>query len=381
LVPSTQKSLKLSGGFFAKLGHMSTSMIAHSRPFLGKAEERAVLRALRIRCLSEGPDVVALTREVCQFTGVPYGIATSSGTAALHLALLVLGVQPGDEVVIPSYVCSALACAIGYVAARPVVADIGEGTYNLTAETARKVLSRKTKAIIVPHMFGEAADLDALSRLGIPMIEDCAHSLGSHHKGRPVGAFGTLSVCSFYATKIISAGGGGFLSSREPDLIHQAEDLSYYGKKTGFQQRFNYRISNLQAAIARCQLRRLTWFIRRRKSIARQYSSAFRDLPLRLPLASSETSEHIYYRYIVQVKGPADDFRRRMAGKGVRCGYGVLEPLHRAFGLDPRHFPNSERAANHAVSIPIYPGLRGQEVKKVISSVKEIVSREDRCYG
>jgi dTDP-4-amino-4,6-dideoxygalactose transaminase len=356
-------------------------MIAHSRPFCGKAEERAVLRVVRQGFLSEGPDIAALTREVCQFIGVPSGTATSSGTAALHLALLVLGLQPGDEVIIPSYVCSALACAIGCIAARPVLADIGEDTYNMTAETVRKVLSPKTKAIIVPHMFGEAADLDALSRLGIPMIEDCAHALGSHYKGEPVGASGTLSICSFYATKIVGAGGGGFLSSREPDLIRKAEDLSYYGKKTGFQQRFNYRISNLQAAIVRCQLRRLAWFIRRRKLIARQYSSAFRDLPLRLPPASSETTEHIYYRYIVQVKRSADDFRRRMAQKGVHCGYGVLEPLHRAFALDPRHFPNSERAAKHAVSIPIYPRLRAQEVNKVISTVQEIVSREDRCHG
>jgi dTDP-4-amino-4,6-dideoxygalactose transaminase len=337
---------------------------------MGKAEERAVLRVVRQGFLSEGRDVAALTREICQFIGVPSGTATSSGTAALHLALLVLGLQPGDEVIIPSYVCSALACAVGSVAARPVLADIGEDSYNLTAETVHKALSRKTKAIIVPHMFGLAADLDTFSRFGIPIIEDCAHALGSHYKAKPVGANGTLSICSFYATKIIGAAGGGFLSSREPDLIRKAEDLSYYGKKTGFQQRFNYRISNLQAAIVRCQLRRLASFIRRRKFIARQYSSAFRDLPLQLPAASSETTEHIYYRYMVRVKGCADEFRRRMRALGVHCGYGVLEPLHRAFNLDARLFPNSERAAEHAVSIPIYPALKDPEIEHVIASVR-----------
>ena len=344
--------------------------IPHSSPYLGRQEEKAAIRALRHRWLSEGPDNATLVRRMCGLLRVPAGIGTSSGTAALHLALLALNTGAGDEVVLPSYVCPSLLYAIRYCNATPVLVDCGDINYNITADSVRPALTRKTKALMVPHMFGLTADLSSLAELGIPIIEDCAHTIGAFYKGQPVGSIGKLSIFSFYATKMIGAAGGGFLASSDPGLIEKAKDLSSINGKRGSRLRFNYQLSNMQAAIASCQLKRLGGFVRRRKRIAAYYNRALRELQLSVPEYRSEFMDHVYYRYIIEIPTDADEFRRAMFKNGVHCGYGVLEPLHRSMGLTSKQFPNSDRAADHAVSIPIYPALEDEDVKKITSAIK-----------
>lgn len=348
-------------------------IIKHSRPFIGVEEEDALLKVVRSGCLSEGAEIGLLEEKICSTVSARAGIAVSSGTTSLHLALLVLGIKEGDEVVLPSYVCQSLLHAVRYVGANPVLADVG-GCYNLTPETVHRILTGRTKAIIVPHMFGLTADLDGLSALGIPIIEDCAHALGVQYKGRPVGGIGILAVSSFYATKLIGAAGGGFLCSQNQGLIDKARDISTCNGKKGADLRYNYGLSNLQAAMALCQLDRLEFLIRRRKAIADRYDTAFSGLNVRIPIISDSSMDHAYYRYMLMVEDSGSDFRRRMLDRGVKCGAGVLEPLHRSLGLSPRSFPVSEHATEHGVSIPVYPALEDEEVDHVISAVKSILS-------
>jgi dTDP-4-amino-4,6-dideoxygalactose transaminase len=226
-------------------------------------------------------------------------------------------------------------------------------------------------------MFGLPADLDGFFSFGIPIIEDCAHAVGARYKGRAVGGIGMLSICSFYATKMIGAAGGGFIAAQGAGLIDRARELSWYNGKKGAELRFNYRLSNLQAALARCQLARLDSYVHRRKAIARQYNAALRHLDLQLPGVADELMDHVFYRYMVQVKGAGDEFRRRMLKEGVRCGYGVLEPLHSSLGLPARDFPNSHQAAEHAVSLPIYPALGEDDIRHVATVVQNLVSGDE----
>jgi perosamine synthetase len=184
-------------------------MIPHSKVFFDEADLAVVAKVLRSGHLAQGRHVLSLEQKAASFIEVRHAVAVSSGTAALHLSLRALGVDEGSEVILPSYVCTAPLNAVKYVRATPVLVDIDPATYNITAETIIKARSNRTRAIIVPHMFGLPADIDPIISLGIPVIEDCAHSIGARYRGRLTGSIGLLSVFSFYATKMLGAGEGG----------------------------------------------------------------------------------------------------------------------------------------------------------------------------
>ena len=174
--------------------------IPHSRPTLGPAEMKAVSDVIASGYVAEGAIVQEFEQKFADYLNVKHAVATNSGTSALHLALLALEVGPGDEVIIPSYVCCALLNAVNYTGATPVLADIGPDTYNLEAADVKKRLTNKTKAIIVPHLFGKSADLDPLLKLDVPIIEDCARRWGAEYAQRPVGTFGLVSIYGLYTS-------------------------------------------------------------------------------------------------------------------------------------------------------------------------------------
>ncbi|MFA4932791.1 MAG: DegT/DnrJ/EryC1/StrS aminotransferase family protein, partial [Caldisericia bacterium] len=191
-------------------------MIPHSKPTLDQRDYNAVLRVLQSGQISQGEYVKRFEANLSEFVGVKGGVATNSGTSALHLALLALEVGKGDEIILPSYVCTALLNAINYVGATPVLVDIEPDSFNLDAKRVKESLTEKTKAIIVPHLFGLPADMEELQSFGIPLIEDCAQALGATYKGKQAGSFGALSIFSFYATKVIASGEGGMVLSDSP---------------------------------------------------------------------------------------------------------------------------------------------------------------------
>jgi dTDP-4-amino-4,6-dideoxygalactose transaminase len=203
-------------------------VIPHSRPSVDEVEMRALQNVLSSGQLAQGPQVQAFEKELGSFHGFPPGVATSSGTAALHLALLSLGVGPGDEVLLPSYVCSAPLHAAYHSGATPVLVDVEPTTGNMDPDDLKKRLTSKSKAIIAVHLFGLPSDIDEILALGLPVIEDCAQSLGANQEGRMLGTMGAISICSFYATKLITTGEGGMLLSRDPGLLTSAKDLRDY---------------------------------------------------------------------------------------------------------------------------------------------------------
>lgn len=348
---------------------MFMPIIPHSRPTLDQEEVNAVTAVLQSGQLAQGEEVLHFEKALASMIGVGGAVAVSSGTAALHLALLALDIGEGDEVVIPSFVCPALLNAIRYVGAVPVPADINGETFNIDVRDLERRLTGKTKAVIVPHMFGLPAEIREIVALGLPIIEDCAQSLGSRYQGAPTGSFGTLSVFSFYATKVICTGEGGMIAANDMQLLDRIRDLRDYDEKDDGRLRFNYKLTDLQAALGVVQLRKLPVLIARRRAIAGRYDEFLRRYGLSLPVCPPNR-EHIYYRYIIRTERLAELLD---AGRDAGIAYRrpVFKPLHHYLGL--AGFPETDGAFRSAVSLPLYPTLRDAEVQTILQHIQSFL--------
>lgn len=344
-------------------------MIPHSKPTINCADYRALEGVLSSAYLSDKKYVKDLETGFKDFIGTKFAIATNSGTSALHLILLGLNVARNNQVILPSYVCSSVLNAIKYIGARAVICDIEPCNFNLSLEDIQKKISKKTKAIILPYMFGASAgNTDKFLDLGIPIIEDCAQSLGATFKGRKVGSFGIASIFSFYATKVITAGQGGMILTNSYKIFNKVKDLIEYDERNDYKVRYNYKMTDLQAALGLAQLKRVNTFIRRRREIARYYDMAFSKYNIAIPV---NDPGHIYYRYVIRINTSLNKFIQRLRKKGIETKPPVFKPLHRYLGLNKRLFPNTEEVFKSAVSIPVYPNLTDREVRFITKSVLE----------
>ena len=310
--------------------------------------------------IGPGRHVARFEAEMALLHKAPGAVATNSGTAALHLALLALDVGPGDEVILPSYVCTAVLNAVRYVGAQPVLADICEDTFNIAPASVRRCITPRTRAIIVPHMFGVPADIAALQQFDVPIIEDCAQSLGATVGDVLTGSMGDFAVFSFYATKVITTGEGGMVLARRLEHVERMRDLRDYDEKSDYVPRYSYHMSNLAAAIGYRQLRRLPEFIQRRRSLARFYNEQLSGGTWRLP---QHPPGSICYRYVVQVDH-LEECIEAFAEAGIQAKRPVFEPLHRYIGGD---LPVTEHVYRTALSLPLYPALTDADAEYVAS--------------
>ena len=332
-------------------------LIPHSRPALGREEERAVLRVLRSGMIGGGEDVERFEAQLAAGLGGGGAVALQSGSAALHQALLALGVGPGDRVVVPTYVCAAVLQALRQAGAKEILADVDPATGNLDASLVRRRLRARTKAVIVPHLFGRPAPLAEIRRLGVPVVEDCAMSLGGG-----TGRGGDVAVFSFYATKMASTGQGGALASGDRRLLARVRDRVDYDNRDDFQPRWNARMSGLAAALGRVQLRRLPEFVKRRRRIAEDY--------IRASGIGPSTPGHVYYRFTVRARA-VEPFVRFLAARGVEGKRPVYRPLHTYFATAPGEFSGADELHRSVVSVPCYPALRPGEVERVARALRE----------
>jgi perosamine synthetase len=346
--------------------------VAHSRPCLQDDLKEAALAITLTGFIAPGRHVERFEAAMAHMHGAPGAVATNSGTAALHLALLALEIGPGDEVIVPSFVCTAVLNAVRYVGATPVLADIDERTFNLAAVDVAPRISSRTKALIVPHMFGAPADILALRSFGVPIIEDCAQSLGATVGNEPVGSFGDLAVFSFYATKVITTGEGGMVLARDPSLVARMRDLRDYDEKDRYVTRYNYHMSDLAAAIGYRQLQRLPDFLARRRALASFYDHCLSALPLHSP---APVPGSIYYRYVVRMEA-LPYWQRTLEDAGVQCKRPVYKPLHHYLG---GQFPITERVYQTALSLPLYPALSDEEAWHVLGALVEGGHRFQEC--
>ena len=275
---------------------------------------------------------------------------------------------------LPSYVCSAVLNAVVYTRALPGLVDIDPADFNCDPADARKKCTGRVRAMVVPHLFGLSARLGELLSLGIPVIEDCAQSVGAAFRGRKLGSLGSLGVYSFYATKGLVTGEGGMVVARSRRLIAKVRDLRDYDERKDYRPRHNYKMTEIEAALGMVQLGRLAGFIRRRRSLARSYTLALEGTGLRLPRGDRERP-HTFYRYVVAVPGSARTLARALGRAGVEAKPPVFRPLHRYLGLDGRRFPGTEEAARRALSLPIYPLLSERDLGRSARSLLRALER------
>jgi perosamine synthetase len=333
--------------------------IPHSMPTLGKEEARGLQEILASGRIATGEEVERFEQEMASYLGLRGAVATASGTAALHLSLLALGIKEGAEVIIPSFTCSALLNAVNYCRAIPVVVDVDEETMNISLAATHTAISKRTAAIVVPHMFGHPIEnIDDFLSLGPPVIEDCAQSLGATHQGRMTGTSGTIAMFSFYATKVITTGHGGLVASRNEELLEHIRDLRDYDKKDEYKIRYNYCMTDLQGRMGRIQLEKLPSFLKEREKRAQWYTKHLRGLEGLV----SPTQKGIYYRYVVKIrKGRLQKVLKKLHQNGIEAQRPVFSPLHRYLSLDG--FDVTEQVFSEALSLPLYPRLTAEEVR------------------
>lgn len=323
-------------------------MIPHSKPAIGAEEQTAVTRVLASGHLAQGPEVEGFEEEIAAFTGRRFGVAVSSGTAALHLALAVSGIGAQDTVALPSYACAALLQPLLWLGATPVLCDAAAG-YHMSANA----IPATVRTAIIPHLFGAAAPLPDTDCF----IEDIAQSIGG-----ATGRAGRVTIASFYATKLMTTGEGGMLLTDDAGLAEQARDLRDYDGRERHRIRYACKMTEFQAAMGRVQLRRLPAFIVRRQAIAARYTEAFQGLPLRLP----PDGNHVFFRYVVET-AVRSAFVAHLQACGVDAKRPVHHPIHHDLGGG--EFPGAEHAHAFCVSLPIYPALTDTEIETVIASV------------
>jgi len=346
------------------------NVIPHSRPTIGFEEEGRVTEVIRSGHIGQGTVVQEFEDAFSDMLGIKNAASTNSGTSALHLVLLGMGVGQNDEVIIPSYVCTALLNAVKYTGAKPVLADIDPKTFNIDPGDVKKRLTKHTRAVIVPHMFGLPADLDRLLVLDVPIIEDCAQTVGSTYQDKQIGTLGYAAAYSFYATKVMTTGEGGMIVSGDKDLIDRVKDLREYDQRDKYKIRYNYKMTDMNAAVGIAQLDKLEFFIHKRREIAEQYNRAFQSFSIGLP---GNCTGNIYFRYILNVHSDAGPWIRMLGEYEISCAKPVYYPLHLYQGF--AGYPNTEHAWNQTLSIPIYPSLSEENINRIIEAFTQIYER------
>ncbi len=345
--------------------------IVHSKPTVSLADANVVKALIQKGALAQGKEVASFEKEMARFLGRKEGVAVSSGTVALHLALMGLGIQEGDEVMLPSYVCSSLLLAVNYVGAKPVLIDIDPDTFLFDPDEIKRKKTRKTKALILIHPFGHPLDASLYTSFGFPIIEDVATSLGARLKNKRVGGAGKITICSFYATKMMTTGEGGMLLCDSPSLAKKFRSWRSYDEKKKWEIAFNYKMTDFQAAMGRNQLKQLPSFLKQRNKISEKYKKAFSSLekislPLTFPSAHSA-----YHRFVIRVPN-ASKLIQKLNQSGIQARSPIYKPLHQY--LNKKGFIGSDILMKELVSLPIYPLLSLADQKKIIHAVIKNVS-------
>lgn len=342
-------------------------MIQHSRPHINEQEIAAVVEALQSGHLSQGEEVAHLERDLSAMFGAADVVVVSSGTAALYLSLVSLGVQQGKKVIIPSYTCQSLYAAIAYAAGTPACADTGKEGVCIDPSTVTPLLDGSVGAIIVPHMFGYIADIKGIMALGYPVIEDCAQSAGGRYAdGALLGSKGHIAILSFYGTKLLPAGEGGACITRNKELAETIRLLRNCDQQSFNPRAFNFKMGDLNAALARAKLQSLNTTLEIRARIAQHYDASFGQTSFR---KTSAQTQAVCFRYLVKKEKDITIFLKQTRAAGIMCQRPIRNPLHHALGGT---CPRTEQLQDALVSVPIYPNLSKDEIEKICTHLPDL---------
>lgn len=352
---------------------------------IGEEVRTAIERVLSTQQFVLGHQGAALEGEIAALCGVAHGVGVASGTDALILALRACGVQPGDEVLLPTSTFVATGSAVSALGAKPVFADVRPETYNLDPSELERRVTPRTRAIIAVHLYGLPADMDPIVAFAkshkLPLIEDCAQAIGAVYKGRRVGSFGDAACLSFYPTKNLGAyGDAGMAVTNSPDLAGRLGTLRNHGQTAKYlssEPGWNSRLDEIQAAILRVKLRHLAEWQRARRSNAAEYTRLLEQVPGVMPPHEPEGCEHVYHQYTIRCER-RDALQQHLAarkiGSTVYYPYPLhLQPLYEHLGHKAGDFPHAERAAQEVLSLPMYPELRKDQIECVVETIAEFV--------
>ncbi len=364
-------------------------------PFLDLKSEYAELRDEILAALDricresafvQGPEVEAFEKEFASFCGTKHCVALSSGTAALHLGLLALGVQPGDEVITTPNTFLATAEAITYCGAQPVLVDIDPATANIDANLIERAVTRRTRAIIPVHLYGRPADMDSIrsiaARHDIRVLEDAAQAHGARYRGARVGSLGHAAAFSFYPTKNLGAyGEGGALTTNDDPIAQFARAARSHGQTARYAHEFvgyNYRMHGFQGAALRIKLRHLNAWTEKRRAIAGEYRRILQNARIDLPV-DDPRDECVYHQFVIYVNSRCSVIAK-LAEKEIETAVHYptpvhLQPAYASLGDPAGTYPFSERACDRVLSLPLFPGMSEEQLRHVAESVLEIVGR------
>jgi dTDP-4-amino-4,6-dideoxygalactose transaminase len=363
---------------------MGDGMIPIARPQFGPEEEAAVLEVMRSGTFAQGPRVKAFEESFAALTGASYAVATSNGTTALYLALVASGIGQGDEVITSPLTFIATANAIAHTGARPVFADV-DASLNLDPAAAAAAITPRTKAIVPVHLHGNPADIPAFLELsnksGVLVIQDACQAVGATIESTPLGALST-AVYSFYATKNITTGEGGMITTNDPKLAKFCASLRHqaYGEEPYLHEAvgYNFRMTELQAAIGLVQIQRLPGITQRRRETASFYDEQIVPNGFHRPRTSAGRT-HVYHQYTLRVANPEqhprDSVRESLAEVGIGTGVYYPVPVHRqpAYrAYSDVSCPIAEQAARDMFSIPVHPGVSDSDRERVAHALSGV---------
>ncbi len=353
-------------------------------PAVGEEEVEAVAETIRSGWLTTGPRVAELERRFAELCGAPHVLAVSSGTAAMHLSLLALGVGPGDEVVTTPITWPATANVIVHCGARPVFADVRDGDLNLDPEDAARRITPRTRAILPVDLAGQPADLDAFAALGLPVVEDAAHSAEARYRGRPVGSVADVTCYSLYATKNIAAGEGGLIATTRADVAEAVDRLRVMRRGHGSLYDiavpgYKANLSDVLASIALVQLDKLERHRAARRLQFELYDAAVAELAGIEPLARDARDDHAMHLYVVRIDpeqagGTRDDYQRLLADENIGSSIHFL-PVHQLTayrGSVQEPLPVAEKAGSEVLSLPLSPAHSEDDIGDAIAALRRV---------
>ena len=352
---------------------------------IGAEIRTAVERVMASQLFVLGREGAALEDEIAKLSAVSHGVGLASGTDALILSLRACGVQAGDEVLLPPFTFVATGSAVSALGAKPVFADIRPDTYNIDPSELERRVTPRTRAIVVVHLYGLAADMDPIMAFAkahkLPVIEDNAQAIGGAYRGHPTGSIGDVACISFYPTKNLGAyGDAGIVVTNSPKIAERIRTLRNHGqtgKYLSSEPGWNSRLDEIQAAILRVKLRHLSDWQRARQSNAAEYTRLLNQIPGVMPPITQEGFEHVYHQYTIRVerRDALQQFlSAREIGSTVYYPYPLhLQPLYASLGHKPGDFPHAERAAQEVLSLPMYPELRKEQVARVVDAIAEFL--------
>lgn len=364
-------------------------MIPIAKPFIGKEEKEAVVAVLNSGIIAQGPKVEEFEKQFAEFCGLKNAIALNSGTAALHTALHVMGIGKGDEVITTPFTFIATANTILMQGAKPVFADIKLDTFNVDPEQIQEKITEKTKAIITVDIYGQLCDYDKINKIAkennLLVVEDACQAVNASYNGKKAGCFGDIGCFSFYATKNMTCGEGGAFTTDNKEYADKAKLFRQHGmSKLGAYDYsdigYNYRMTDINAAILLGQLKRIEEITEKRIKNAEYFNENLKDLGgIQIPFVK-KGFRHVFHQYTIKVDGfklSRDKLMERLREKGIDCRVYYPKPLHlcknfRKLGYKEGDFPVTEEVNKQILSLPVYPSLSRDELDLIVNAIKEV---------